>query len=253
MLNYVWPSIPSSTYWSMYTKAVTRQTLHDARTRLMRSLIIKMPDTAVAMKQLGVSHSWYVSSCSTMCCPLGKWPAGIFHCGHCQKSSFSRPSKDHLDRILWFMSDSQLYQDTVLCWCSRVITTNQGTAVLVLNKLRLLVESISPQQGKCFNLRLLVHNFKGPQTFAYLKTVNDELRSSFHVAFLKLGLLEDDNQYHLAMEEAIVSNSPESIHMLFAVVWTIQPTGYLQQPQRKPWSKIFFISNVPTQGWAHGG
>jgi len=29
---------------------------------------------------------------------------------------------------------------------------------------------------------------------------------------VKLGLLEDDNQYHLAMEEAAVSNSPARLH-----------------------------------------
>ena len=54
--------------------------------------------------------------------------------------------------------------------------------------------------------------------FADLKTVNGDLRSSFHEACLKLGLLEDDNQYHLAMEEATVSNSPASIRTLFAVI-----------------------------------
>ena len=33
-----------------------------------------------------------------------------------------------------------------------------------------------------------------------------------------MGLLEDDSQYHLAMEEAPVSNSPASIYTLFAVI-----------------------------------
>ena len=44
-----------------------------------------------------------------------------------------------------------------------------------------------------------------------------------------MGLLEDDNQYHLAMEEAIVSNSPASIHTLFAVIlaWC-EPSNPLQ-------------------------
>jgi len=65
---------------------------------------------------------------------------------------------------------------------------------------------------------LLLHNVKGPQSFADLKTVDGDLCSSFHEACLKLGLLEDDNQYHLAVEEAIVSNSPASIRMLFAVI-----------------------------------
>ena len=77
------------------------------------------------------------------------------------------------------------------------------------------VYTISPRQGECFYLRLLLHNVRGPQSFAGLKIVDDGF---FHEACLKLGLLEDDNQYHLAMEEATVSNSPASIRTLFAVI-----------------------------------
>ena len=80
------------------------------------------------------------------------------------------------------------------------------------------VYTISPRQGECFYLRLFLHNVKGPQSFANLRTVDGDLCSSFHEACLKLGLLEDDNQYHLAMEEAIISNSPASIRTLFAVI-----------------------------------
>ena len=80
------------------------------------------------------------------------------------------------------------------------------------------IYNISPRQEECFYFHLLLHNIKGPQLFAYLKTVNGDLCSLFHEACLKLGLLEDDNQYHLDMEEAIVSNSPASIRTLFAVI-----------------------------------
>ena len=80
------------------------------------------------------------------------------------------------------------------------------------------VYTISPRQEKCFYLCLLLHNVKGPQSFVDLRTVNGDLCSSFREACLKLGLLEDDNQYHLAMEEATVSNSPASLCTLFAVI-----------------------------------
>ena len=76
------------------------------------------------------------------------------------------------------------------------------------------VYTISPCQGECFYLCLLLCNVTGPQ----LRTVDGDLCSSFCKACLKLGLLEDDNRYHLAMEEAIVSNSPASIRTLFAVI-----------------------------------
>ena len=61
------------------------------------------------------------------------------------------------------------------------------------------VYTISPRQGECFYLRLLLHNVMGPQSFVALRTVDGDLCSSFcGGACLKLGLLEDDNQYHLA-------------------------------------------------------
>ena len=43
---------------------------------------------------------------------------------------------------------------------------------------------------------------------------------SFSEACFRLGLLEDDNQYHLAMQEASVSNSAASLRSLFAVILT---------------------------------
>ena len=80
------------------------------------------------------------------------------------------------------------------------------------------VYTVNPRQGECFYLRLLLHNIKGPQSFAHLRTVEGNLSSSFHEACLRLGLLENDNQYHLAMQEAAVSNSAASLRSLFAVI-----------------------------------
>jgi len=77
---------------------------------------------------------------------------------------------------------------------------------------------ISPRQGECFYLCLLLHHVKDPRSFAVLWTVDGDLCSSFCEACLKMGLLDDDNQYHFAMEEAIVSDSPASICTLFAVI-----------------------------------
>ena len=82
------------------------------------------------------------------------------------------------------------------------------------------VYTISPRQGECFYLRLLLHHVRGPQSFAHLKTVEGSLCSSFREACFRLGLLEDDNQYHLAMQEASVSNSAASLRSLFAVILT---------------------------------
>ena len=82
------------------------------------------------------------------------------------------------------------------------------------------VYTINPRQGECFYLRLLLHHIRGPRSFAELKTVEGDLCSSFREACFRLGLLEDDNQYHLAMQEASVSNSASSLRSLFAVILT---------------------------------
>ena len=47
-----------------------------------------------------------------------------------------------------------------------------------------------------------------------------DLCSSFREACFRLGLLEDDNQHHLAMQEAAVSNSAASLRSLFVVIIT---------------------------------
>ena len=82
------------------------------------------------------------------------------------------------------------------------------------------VYTINPRQEECFYLRLLLHHIRGPQSFAELKTVEGDLCSSYREACFRLGLLEDDNQYHLAMQEASVSNSASSLRSLFAVILT---------------------------------
>ena len=53
-----------------------------------------------------------------------------------------------------------------------------------------------------------------------MKTVEGNLCSSFREACFRLGLLKDDNQYHLAMQEAAVSNSAASLRSLFAAILT---------------------------------
>ena len=82
------------------------------------------------------------------------------------------------------------------------------------------VYTVNPRQGECFYLRLLLHNIRGPQSFAHLRIVEGNLCGSFHEACLRLGLLEDDNQYHLALQEAAFSNSASSLRSLFAVILT---------------------------------
>ena len=74
-----------------------------------------------------------------------------------------------------------------------------------------------------------MHHVRGPQSFAHLKTVEGDLCSSFHEACFRLGLLENDNQHHLAMQEASISNLAVSLCSLFAGILTwCEPSNPLE-------------------------
>jgi hypothetical protein len=79
--------------------------------------------------------------------------------------------------------------------------------------------SISPRQGDCYYVRLLLTEVHGPSSFTALKPVDGQ-ELSFREACLARGLLENDQDLHLAMEEAGVSQSGPNIRSLLAVILT---------------------------------
>ena len=60
------------------------------------------------------------------------------------------------------------------------------------------VHSVNPVAGDIFYLRLLLHNNHclGKISFQNLWTVNGEICDTFKEACTKLGLLQDDNEWH---------------------------------------------------------
>lgn len=87
------------------------------------------------------------------------------------------------------------------------------------------VYTISPNQGECYFLRLLLHEVKGPESFQHLREVNGHDCSSYREACLKLGLIADDNHLHQALSEAAESSHPAQLRQLFAIILTsCEPT-----------------------------
>ncbi|KAL8621594.1 hypothetical protein ACOMHN_026265 [Nucella lapillus] len=78
--------------------------------------------------------------------------------------------------------------------------------------------TISPRQGECYFLRLLLNVVKGPKSYDHLKTVNGEVCATFREARQKQGLLEDDQHLQLAMEEACATQSPKLLRDLLAII-----------------------------------
>ncbi|XP_011858756.1 PREDICTED: uncharacterized protein LOC105556283 [Vollenhovia emeryi] len=75
--------------------------------------------------------------------------------------------------------------------------------------------SVSPTEIELFHLRILLLNVKGAISYNELKTVNGELHHTFTSACLALGLIEDDNEWKLAINEASVWMMPKHLRLLF--------------------------------------
>ena len=80
------------------------------------------------------------------------------------------------------------------------------------------VYTVSPRQGECYYLRILLHEVKGPQCFEDVKTVNGSLCQTFREACQRRGLMEDDNHLKMALEEAVSCCSPSTLRSLFAII-----------------------------------
>ncbi|XP_011859152.1 PREDICTED: uncharacterized protein LOC105556668 [Vollenhovia emeryi] len=75
--------------------------------------------------------------------------------------------------------------------------------------------SVSPTQIELFHLRLLLLTVKGAKSFNDLKTVNGEVYPTFSAACLALGLIEDDDEWKRAMNEAVGWMMPRQLRRLF--------------------------------------
>ncbi|KAL4104185.1 hypothetical protein QTP88_019494 [Uroleucon formosanum] len=80
------------------------------------------------------------------------------------------------------------------------------------------VYTIHPNNVECYHLRLLLYYVKGPTSYSFLKTVNNIEYPIFQATCKALGLLEDDNQWDFALEEAASCCSPNKMRELFSVV-----------------------------------
>ena len=75
--------------------------------------------------------------------------------------------------------------------------------------------SVSPTQTELFHLRLLLLHVKGATSYEGLKTVDGVLQNSYAAACLALGLVEDDDEWIKAMQEATLWMMPQRLRLLF--------------------------------------
>jgi len=82
------------------------------------------------------------------------------------------------------------------------------------------VYTVHPNNAECFYLRMLLHTVRGPRSFVDLRTVDNEVCQTYREACLKLGLLEDDQHWVNALQEAELASGADQIRRLFAIILT---------------------------------
>ena len=73
-------------------------------------------------------------------------------------------------------------------------------------------------QSERFYLRLLLCHVKGATSFADLRTVDEVCHPTFQAACLSLGLLENDNEWNTALEQAGSSQTGHMLRNLFVSI-----------------------------------
>ncbi|XP_070203407.1 uncharacterized protein [Littorina saxatilis] len=80
------------------------------------------------------------------------------------------------------------------------------------------VYTVHPHNAECFYLRLLLHSLQGPTSFQNLRTVDDQVCSTYKQACQLRGLLEDDAHWNSTLEEAAATQTPDRLRNLFAIM-----------------------------------
>ena len=101
---------------------------------------------------------------------------------------------------------------------------------------------IMPNAGQLYFLHLSLNQVPGATSFAYLRTVEGTEHATYQQACIRRGLLQDDDEWHACLEEAVRYYSAARLRLLFC---TIQDYN-LQKDPYKLWLTFEddFIGNL---------
>lgn len=77
---------------------------------------------------------------------------------------------------------------------------------------------VGPTAGERFYFRTLLMVVKGPHSFDDLKTVDGEICDTYHDACLKRGLLEDDREWEICLQDAADIQTGSQLRHLFTTL-----------------------------------
>lgn len=101
---------------------------------------------------------------------------------------------------------------------------------------------ISPVAGELYYLRMLLMIVKGATCFADIRTYEGVVYPTFRQACEARGLLENDNEWHLLFDEAIVSASSYQLRQLFVTVVMFCSIGNVRSLFDKYWT--YFTDDI---------
>ena len=125
------------------------------------------------------------------------------------------------------------YQDFPQFFTLNTVQTNPQSKFWSLRKRKGLalgrIAYVGPTAGEKFYLRTLLMVVKGPKSFDDLKTVNGICYPTFQEACLRRGLLENDGEWQICLEDAATVQTGSQLCHLFA---TLLLFCNLAQPQQ---------------------
>lgn len=75
-----------------------------------------------------------------------------------------------------------------------------------------------PASGERYFLRMLLGKIRGPTSYEDLRTIDGILHPTFKAACIAMGLLGDDNEWHMAIEEASKWATANKLRCLFTII-----------------------------------
>ena len=114
------------------------------------------------------------------------------------------------------------YQDFPQFFTLKGLPNNPKSKIWTLRKTKTLalgrMAYVSPTAGEKFYLRTLLMIVKGPKFFDDLKTVDGVYCTTFQEACLRRGLLEDDGEWQMCLEDAAKVQTGSQLRHLFATL-----------------------------------
>lgn len=97
---------------------------------------------------------------------------------------------------------------------------------------------VHPMAGELFYLRMLLNVVRGATCFEDIRTVNGVVYSTYKEACLKYGLLESDDDWHLALSDASIHQTGSQLRLLFVTLLLFSDVSDVRTLWDKNW-KLF--------------